>query len=291
MEQNLSLYHIFHIVAQKGNISQAARELYISQPAISKSIRRLEKNLNTTLFKRSSRGVSLTAEGELLYKYTEEAFLALQAGEICLAQRHTLGISQLRIGVSTTLCKYILLPYLQRFIQTYPHVRISIDCQSTYQTLALLDENKIDIGLVGEFSAHDSFCFQPLQSIQDIFVSTQSYLEHLHQRTGNRNYIQTATFMMLDEKNITRQYVNGVFLEHGVELANILEVSSMDLLIEFARIGLGVACVIREFVEKELAGQELIQVPVSLEFPPRLIGFAYKKEDAGNPVIQNFLHA
>ena len=65
----------------------------------------------------------------------------------------------------------------------------------------------------------------------------------------------------------------------------------MDLLIEFARIGLGVACVIREFVEKELTEQELIQVPVSLEFPPRLIGFAYKKEDAGNPVIQNFLHA
>ena len=82
MEQNLSLYHIFHIVAQKGNISQAARELYISQPAISKSIRRLEKNLNTTLFKRSSRGVSLTTEGELLYKYTEEAFLALQVGEM-----------------------------------------------------------------------------------------------------------------------------------------------------------------------------------------------------------------
>lgn len=290
MDQNLSLYHIFHIVAQKGNISQAARELYISQPAISKSIRKLEHNLNTTLFKRSSRGVALTPEGELLYKYTQEAFHALQTGENFLAQRQALGISQLRIGVSTTLCKYILLPYLQRFIQTYPHVRISIDCQSTYQTLSLLSDHKIDIGLVGEFSSHDNFYFRPLQSIQDVFVSTRSYLTHLSQRTGNQNYMQTATFMMLDEKNITRQYINSAFLEHGLELSNILEVSTMDLLIEFARIGLGIACVIQEFVEKELETEELIQVPIPLDLAPRLIGFAYQKEEEENPVIRNFLN-
>lgn len=289
MEQNLSLYYVFHVVAEKGNISQAAKELFISQPAISKSIGRLEKNLNTILFKRNSRGVSLTPEGELLHNYTREAFQALQNGEETLARRQALGISQLRIGVSTTLCKYILLPYLQRFIQTYPHVRISIACQSTYQTLALLSENKIDIGLVGEFSSHEHFYFQPLQQIQDIFVSTDSYLEHLKQRTGSEDYVQTATFMMLDEKNITRQYVNHGFLEQGIELSNILEVSTMDLLIEFAKIGLGIACVIGNFVEEELKKKELIQVPMNLEFAPRMIGFSYKKEDSKNPVIQNFL--
>ena len=104
MEQNLSLYYIFHIVAEKRNISQAAKELYISQPAISKSISKLETNLNTILFKRNSRGVTLTAEGELLYGYTKKAFQALNTGEKTLARRQALGISQLRIGVSTTLC-------------------------------------------------------------------------------------------------------------------------------------------------------------------------------------------
>ena len=216
MEQNLSLYYVFHTVAKKGSISHAAKELYISQPAISKSIQKLEDNLNTTLFKRSSRGVTLTADGEILFQHTRDAFDTLEEGEEILARHHALGVDQLRIGVSTTLCKYILLPHLQRFIKAYPHVKISISCQSTYQTLTLLEENKIDIGLVGEPAIQKGFYFQPLQKIQDIFVTTTAYLEHLELRSGNGDLFQTATFMMLDEKNITRQYINRVFLEHGV---------------------------------------------------------------------------
>lgn len=290
MGQNLSLYHIFHTVAQHGNISKAARELFISQPALSKSIRKLEENLDTTLFRRTSRGVVLTPDGELLYRHTTEAFTALKSGEETLARHHALGIAQLRIGVSTTLCKYILLPYLQRFIKAYPHVRISISCQSTYQTLALLAENKIDIGLVGEPAMQKDLHFQPLQEIQDIFVATASYLEHLKLRSAESDLYRTATFMMLDEENITRQYVNRIFLEQGIELSHILEVSTMDLLIEFAKIDLGAACVIREFVEKELNSKELIEVPMHLHFAPRKIGFAYQKEERENPVIQNFLN-
>ena len=205
MEQNLSLYYVFHTVAKKGSISHAAKELYISQPAISKSIQKLEDNLNTTLFKRSSRGVTLTADGEILFQHTRDAFETLEEGEEILARHHALGVDQLRIGVSTTLCKYILLPHLQRFIKAYPHVKISISCQSTYQTLTLLEENKIDIGLVGEPAIQKGFYFQPLQKIQDIFVTTTAYLEHLELRSGNGDLFQTATFMMLDEENITRQ--------------------------------------------------------------------------------------
>lgn len=289
MEQNLSLYYVFHTVAKKGSISHAAKELYISQPAISKSIQKLEDNLNTTLFKRSSRGVTLTADGEILFQHTRDAFDALEAGEEILARHHALGVDQLRIGVSTTLCKYILLPHLQRFIKAYPHVKISISCQSTYQTLTLLEENKIDIGLVGEPAIQKGFYFQPLQKIQDIFVTTTAYLEHLELRSGNSDLFQTATFMMLDEENITRQYINRVFLEHGVELSNILEVSTMDLLIEFAKIGMGVACVIQEFVQEELDCGDLITLPLGLTFPPRQIGFACRKNEQANPVIQHFL--
>ena len=78
MEQNLSLYYVFHTVAKKGSISHAAKELYISQPAISKSIQKLEDSLNTTLFKRSSRGVTLTADGEILFQHTRDAFETIE---------------------------------------------------------------------------------------------------------------------------------------------------------------------------------------------------------------------
>ena len=289
MEENLNHYYIFHTVAKTGNISRAAQKLYISQPAISKSIQKLENSLNTVLFKRTSRGVSLTVEGEILYQHTKEAFSALLEGEQTLARRQTLGIDQLRIGVSTTLCRYVLLPYLQRFIQAYPHVQISISNQSTYQTLAFLEENKIDVGLVGEPSHQKGIYFQPLQQIQDIFVTTKSYLEHLKLRSQPEDFYQTATFMMLDEENITRQYVNKVFLEKGIEMTHILEVSTRDLLIEFAKIGLGTACVIREFVLKELQWGELIELPLNLSFAPRKIGFVCQKEEIKNPVIKNFL--
>ena len=126
MDQNLSQYKIFYEVAKAGNISKAAKELYISQPAISKAISKLEDSLQVTLFTRSSRGVQLTPEGELLFKHTQEAFQVLDQGEQELKRIKELNIGQLRIGVSNTLCKYILLPYLKNFIEQYPHIKIMI---------------------------------------------------------------------------------------------------------------------------------------------------------------------
>ena len=153
MEQNLNLYHIFVTVARCKNISGAARALYISQPAISKAISRLEQNLNTTLFLRSSRGVKLTEAGEILYRQVESAFLAINQGEQQLKKMQELGIGHLSIGASSTLCKYVLLPYLRTFTEENPHIQISISCQSTYQTVQEMENGSVDIGLIGENSS------------------------------------------------------------------------------------------------------------------------------------------
>ena len=98
MNQNLSSYWIFYTVANAGNISKAAKELYISQPAISKSIQKLEENLNCKLFSRSSRGVLLTDEGQLLYGHVKEAFETLNLGEDKLRRSIELGVGHLQIG-------------------------------------------------------------------------------------------------------------------------------------------------------------------------------------------------
>ena len=150
MEQHLSQYKIFYEVARCGNISRAAKELYISQPAISKSIQKLEEGVGCKLFSRSSRGVVLTDEGKLLYEHVSEAFETLTMGEEKLKRSIELGVGHLKIGVSSTLCKYLLLPYLKEFIRQNPHISISISCQSTNDTLKLLEDNKIDIGLIGK---------------------------------------------------------------------------------------------------------------------------------------------
>ena len=288
MQDNLSLYHIFYTVARTGSISHSSRELYISQPAISKAIQKLEQNLDTLLFKRSSRGVTLTPDGELLFEKVKEALFLLDEGENSIRHNRSRDIPKLRLGASSTLTRYVLLSHLENYIAHFPHVRITISCQSTYQTLHLLDEEKIDLGLIGRPQELRGYYFHPLLKIRDTFVCTRQYLENQKKLYPDEPLIQAATFMMLDEDNITRQTVNAQLKEHHVELSHILEVTTMDLLIQFAEIGLGIACVIRDFVKKELEEGTLVEVPVGFSFPPREIGFVCRQKDANLDLIMPF---
>ena len=276
MEQNLSQYKIFYEVAKAGNISKAAKELYISQPAISKAISKLEDSLGLSLFTRSSRGVQLTSEGEILFEHTREAFDALDRGEQELKRIQEFDIGHLRIGVSNTLCKYILLPYLKTFIDQYPHMKVTIESQATAQTLARLEQQKIDLGLVAEPSVRRDLAFIPVMDIQDTFVTTPNYLVNLYLREGqDTSLFETGNIMLLDTSNMTRHHVDEYMAENNIFPHQILEVTTMDLLIEFAKIGLGIACVIKELVQKELDSGMLVEIPLDIPIHRRTIGFAY----------------
>lgn len=276
MEQNLSQYKIFYEVAKAGNISKAAKELYISQPAISKAISKLEDSLGLSLFTRSSRGVQLTSEGEILFEHTREAFDALDRGEQELKRIQEFDIGHLRIGVSNTLCKYILLPYLKTFIDQYPHMKVTIESQATAQTLARLEQQKIDLGLVAEPSVRRDLAFIPVMDIQDTLVTTPNYLENLYLREGqDTSLFETGNIMLLDTSNMTRHHVDEYMAENNIFPHQILEVTTMDLLIEFAKIGLGIACVIKELVQKELDSGMLVEIPLDIPIHRRTIGFAY----------------
>lgn len=294
VESTLSSYRIFNAVAEAGNLSKAAKELFISQPAISKAVSKLEQSLSVKLFTRNSRGVKLTEEGALLYEYTCSAFESLRLGEESIKKRHSLGIGHIKIGVSTTLCKYLLLPYLQNFIEAYPHIKVSVECRSTSDTLALLEEGKLDIGLIGKPAMTRSVDFFPLKNIQDTFVASPAYLENLQERepgtaTSPKELFQQANLMMLDEKNISRLHIEDYFSKHNIHTGQVLEVNNMDLLIEFSKIGLGVGCVIREFVEKELAEGSLIELPPFHSLAKRTVGFAYNKIAAQNDSMKRFI--
>lgn len=290
MIQSLSCYRIFYTVAKTGNISKAAKDLYISQPAISKSIQKLEESMNCELFRRSSRGVSLTEEGELLYSHVKVAFETLALGEDRLRNSIELGVGHLKIGVSSTLCKYMLLPYLKEFIKLYPHINISITCQSTNDTLKLLEENKIDVGLIGKPESLKNIDFYYLAEIKDIFVATKDYLRNLKARGVKEDRIlQSSTIMLLDKNNMTRQYIDDYLQENHIVVQDSIDISSMDLLIEFAKISVGVACVIREFVKKELADGALIEIPLGFPIHKREVGFAYKKSVKPSKSLELFV--
>lgn len=312
-EATLSSYHIFNAVAEAGNISKAAKALYISQPAISRAVSKLEQNLSVKLFIRGSRGVHLTEEGKLLYEHTKSAFDSLRQGEENLRRINNLGVGQLRIGVSTTLCKHILMPYLQNFIQEYPHIQINIQCHSTLEIMELLEEGTIDIGLISEPSSLHQLEFLPVTEVEDIFVSTETYLKNLKLREqedanltqtpvrknrrsaekkasdSSLSFFRNGTLMLLDEKNISRQYIEDYFNKNQIETGQILEFSNMDLLIDFSKIGLGISCVIKEFVKNELDNRTLIELPLPVKPGKRSVGFAYNKTTLQSGSARKFI--
>ena len=291
MNQNLSSYRIFYTVANSGNISKAAKELYISQPAISKSIQKLEESVGCKLFSRSSRGVVLTEEGRLLYSHVSEAFETLTLGEEKLRRSIELGVGHLKIGVSTTLCKYLLLPYLKEFIREKPHISISISCQSTNETLKLLEDNKIDIGLIGKPGSLKNIHFDFLAEIEDSFVATKDYLRNLRARgVAPDQILQNSTLMLLDKNNMTRQYIDDYFLNSEIHVKDYIDISEMDLLIEFARIGVGVGCVIKNFVKKDLEDGTLVEIPLKDPIAKREVGFAYNTNTRASKSLVEFIN-
>lgn len=290
MNQNLSSYRIFYTVANTGNISKAAKELYISQPAISKSIQKLEESVGCKLFSRSSRGVVLTEEGKLLYEHVSGAFETLNLGEEKLRRSIELGVGHLKIGVSATLCKYMLLPYLKEFIRRNPHISISITCQSTNETLRLIEDNKIDIGLIGKPDSIKNIQFDFLEEIEDVFVATKDYIRNLRARGIQKNQIlSSSTLMLLDKNNMTRQYIDDYLQENQIVIKDSIDISNMDLLIDFARIGVGVACVIKSFVSEDLASGALVEIPLGIPIHKREVGFAYRSSIKPSKSLEEFI--
>ena len=271
---NFELYKVFYYVAEAKNISRAAEQLYISQPAVSKSIRKLEALTGCTLFFRSQKGVSLTSEGKILYQYVQKAFLYLNGGEQVISRIRKLDAGSVRIGISNTLCRYCLFPYLEAFHQTYPHIAIKIMNQPTPDTCALLESGGIDFGIISRPASETGFRYTRLMSIHDIFVSNQpcsADILSVHE-------LCLRPLMLMEKENQTRSFIDEYMRQNKKTAEPEIEVGSMEFLIELARIGIGTACVIREFVTEELHNQTLYQLPVMPAPPPREVGIVRKNK-------------
>lgn len=360
MISNLNNYVIFHTVAKTGNISKAASQLYISQPAISKSISKLEAELGTALFSRSSRGVVLTEEGQVLYEYVERAFDSLNMGEENLKNYKELGIGHIRIGVSTSLCKHILLDYLKDFIRENPNIKFSIDCHSTINTIKLLRNEDIDIGLICNTELPKGIVYSPVREIHDVFVASPEYLDNFYERANEKahysfaddlpnnikgNFIpllssgltsvtgedapvpnhdkkskdtrhssgisasdtisdsintdisnisavdilENSNLMVLEEANVTRTHVDEYLRSQGISCSQVLEINNMDLLIDFAAIGMGVASVVREFAQEQLDSGVITELPLDTPIPSRTVGFAYSGVRNQSTAMRKFM--
>ncbi|MDT8717920.1 LysR family transcriptional regulator [Clostridium sp. 19966] len=275
MENNLELYKIFYTVAKSGNISLASQKLFISQPAVSKSIKKLEAQLGIELFIRNSRGVKLTEEGKIFYKYVEKGLNEISIGEKVLGKLKDGEEGNIKLGVSTTLCKHFLIPKLKKFKKAYPNIKINIINNTSSDTLKLIDNGEIDLCVISEpMDKNDNYNFIKLLEIQDIFVASKEYLDTLNTIEAEHIFYD-ATVMFLEKDNVTRRYIDKYFQDNGLDIKPDMEISNMDLLMEFAKIGFGITAAIKEFIAEELKAGELIEIPIKPEIPKRNIGIVY----------------
>lgn len=278
-------YKVFNQVAESGSISKAAQALYVSQPAVSKSIMNLEENLGITLFVRTSKGVTLTKEGELLYKHVERAFKQLDEGEKIVRQLKNNSFGAIRIGISNTLCKYYFIPHLKAFHQVYPKLKIEIVNRTSPDTVNLLEKNLLDCAIISDVQMEEGFVYYKLIEIQDTFVSSRKPPEEIIKLKELESY----PMLLLEPKNATRDHLEMFLAIHKIQLNVEIEISSMEFLVEFAKIDLGVASVIREFVQEEIDKKQLYEWKTKPSLPPRNIGLLYQKDATLSIACKTFI--
>jgi DNA-binding transcriptional LysR family regulator len=250
----------------------------------------MEDSLSTALFFRNHNGVSLTEEGKILYKELKNAFDIIKSGEDKLRIINEKGIGHLRLGASGVLAKNILLPYLKRYAAENPHVNITIECKSSSQIARILSDGGIDIALmVKPITVVDIDC-RVIGQIHDAFVCTREYRDNLQKNGASVNFWRDANILLMDSSNASRIHIEKYFKEEGISPQKILEVTTMDMLIEFAKVGIGVACVIEEFVKKELESGELIKIPIARPVAGRDIMFATAKYAKITNSMQKFIN-
>lgn len=286
MKTKLDYYRIFYETARHASFSTAARHLYISQSAISQCIRQLEQDLKVPLFVRSRRGVTLTSEGMLLFQKVESAMQSIEQGETLLARLRHLDSGSLVIAAGDTITSRFLLPYLERFHETFPGVRIEMANSYSKDMLQRVKEGKAELAFVNLPVEDEELQIEPCLQIHDIFVCGP---EHPQKAQYTWEDMAQEPLILLETNSTSRQHLETQFRLQNVELKPQIEIAAHDLLLQFASIHLGVACVTEEFSQEALGRGTVRPMNLQPPLPPRHIGFAYLRHSALSPAARAFL--
>ena len=279
MDVNLELYKIFNTIVRSGSFSGAAKELFISQPAVSQAIKHLEEMFGMKLFIRTSRGISMTREGALLHRYVSSALNLIKEGETRLNDLSSLSAGELWIGASDSVSKWYLLPAMKRFHDRYPDVSLRITNRTSPETIVLLKEGKIDIGFVNMPLSAPGVAFENCHEVHDIFVAGEAFSE-LKGRTVTLSEIAEYPLIMLERTSNSRRWVDRHFLANGILLNPQIELGAHDLLIDYANIGLGISCIVQEFSGHSPDSREVFKIDIDKPVEHRSISACYL-EDIG----------
>ncbi|PBF70692.1 LysR family transcriptional regulator [Clostridioides difficile] len=282
------LYKVFNAVVNNKSFSLAAKELFMSQPAVSQSIKQLEEQLDTLLFYRNNKGVKLTPEGKILSEHVTTALKLISSGEDRINKFKKLEYGSLKIGVGDTAARFFLLKYLEIFHKKYPHIHVSTINRTSRELISLLKDGNIDIAIINMPIEDDTLNIVECIEIHDIFVCANDYIEYKGRKISLEE-LNTLPLIMLENKANSRLYVNEYFLSKGIKLNPDIELGSHELLLEFAYINLGVSCVIEEFSIDYLENEKLFKLDIKEPIPKRNIGYCHLKDISLSLATKEFL--
>ncbi|MCR5556532.1 MAG: LysR family transcriptional regulator [Butyrivibrio sp.] len=288
MVENLEYYKVFYYVGKNKSITAAAKELMISQPAVSQSIHQLEKNLGCSLFQRTSRGMKFTAEGDILYRYVERGVDLIDLGEQRLKQLQHLEAGEVRIGASDMTLRFFLLPYLEKFHEQYPGIKVTVTNGPTPETIEYLEDDRIDFGVISTpfspsdgshnrrqsdslaFTGKEGLTYFPVSEIEDVFVAGRRFIQYKN-RMLDFSDLEKIPLILLEGNSSTRSYIDKFLSEHGVDIQPEFELSTSDMIVQFALRNLGVGCVVKDFAKEHLDSGVLFELRFNSVLPKRQI--------------------
>lgn len=288
MDINYELYKVFFNVASTLSFSEASKQLFISQSAVSQSIKTLERKLDQTLFIRSTKRVQLTPEGEILLRHIEPAMHLIQRGEAQLLDAASTG-GQIRIGASDTICRYFLVSYLEKFHKAFPSAHIKVNNQTSIKCMELLESGQVDLVVVNYPNNYLSnvSAIKKIKTFRDVFIANQSFAD-LKDKKLTYKQLSEQPILMLDKHSTTSEFLHRLFQQHQLDLVPEIELTSNDLLIDLARIGLGIAFIPDYCMDGEL--DDLFIVETKDELPERELVIAYNEQIPLSKTAQEFLN-
>ena len=288
MDINYELYKVFYHVASTLSFSEASKQLFISQSAVSQSIKTLERKLDQTLFIRSTKHVQLTPEGEILLRHIEPAMHFIRRGEAQLLDAAATG-GQIRIGASDTICRYFLVPYLERFHRDFPSAHIKVINQTSTKCVELLETGQVDLIVTNYPNQYLSnvSSIKKIRTFKDVFIANKSF-EQLKGQKLSYEQLSKYPILMLDKRSTTSEFLHRLFQQHHLDLVPEIELTSNDLLIDLARIGLGIAF-IPDFCIQE-PNDDLFIVETEEELPTRELVIAHNEQIPLTKASEEFLN-
>ena len=280
MNSNFEYYKIFYYVAKYENLTKAATALKTSQPAVTRTIHKLEGELGCRLFTRSKTGMKLTPEGRTFYGYVAAGCAQFFKGENDLSNLISLENGTIYISATETALHCYLFQAMEEFNSLYPNVRFKILNNSTTESVNAVKEGKVDLAFVSaNLQVAKPLRMKILRKYRDILIAGMRFEElKAGKEELSLKELVSYPWISLTAETITRRFLNEYFEKNGLTFAPDMELATTDMILPAVRHNLGLGFIPAEFADAELKSGQVFEIKVKEKLPERNIVLIYDME-------------